>query len=262
MYNEPYAEDSTVTHEACGGEPGTGGAGGAAPGTGGAGGAEPALGGAGGVGPGTGGQGGAAPLGGAGGAVGTGGGGGAAPVGEGWDFEDAAQVDDWGVKNAEDCGTPTCFDTTTIDGVADGVMTISVSVPVEANEAIYSTYLETSLEPAQDLSGRTVTVTMSLVDDGFGAAATQGGFDIYIAVNDESWSQFDGGEPVGQFYAPDAGEPAKTFTLTLPAAVDGDFDPATVRMINVRIDSKYWTDDPQPVFDYGTAIFSIDSVTY
>jgi len=261
-YSEPI-EGSTVTHVACDEPPGTGGAGGAEPGTGGAGGAEPGTGGAGGVEPGTGGAGGVAPMGGAAGAVGTGGGGGAAPVGEGWDFEDAAQVDDWGVKNAEYCGD-TCFDATTLAAGA-GVMTATVEVPVEANAAIYSTYLETSFDPAQDLSGRTVTVTMSLVDDGFGAAADQGGFDIYIVLVDSTdytnyQGEADGG--VGEFYATDAGGDAKTFTLVVPTAAEGDFDPTSVSQINVRIDSKYWTDDPQPVFDYGTAVFSIDSVTY
>ena len=53
------------------------------------------------------------------------------------------------------------------------------------------------------------------------------------------------------------------WTTTLPSVPDGDFDPATVRQINVRFDTKFWTDDEAPpTFSYDTSVFEIDAVVW
>jgi hypothetical protein len=76
------------------------------------------------------------------------------------------------------------------------------------------------------------------VDAGFGVAADNGGFDISSPLGDADWTDYGGRAAAGEFIAADAGGPAQTFTLEVPAAAEVDFDPTTVQRIDLCIDPK------------------------
>jgi hypothetical protein len=107
-----------------------------------------------------------------------------------------------------------------------------------------------------DLTGKTVTVRARWAS---GADMDQNGFDVYLELLDEEYDFF--GPTLGETF--DTSEDFVEWTATVPSAPEGDFDPATVRQINVRFDTKFWTDEEEPpTFSYDTTVFEIDAVVW
>ncbi len=177
-----------------------------------------------------------------------------------WSFE---AVDGWGIKAST--GEVTRIDasagTTLVTGLTSGIATWTVPFVAAANTAITQTGLENNFT-AVDMTGKTVTLNIRWVSGGIGvAAAATGGFDVYIAANDADLTE-GASSYVGALALADRGAAAfKSFTYTVPMAA-APWEPTAIRQLNIRLDSRYWTADPQPVFDYTTAVFEIDSVTY
>lgn len=196
-----------------------------------------------------------APFGGQGGEVGTGG---VGPVCEPMALQVLTRDDtnSWGVNDFDD-----------VDLVLDCPTTITATWPHEAgwedadpseanSEAVkfqlihpYSSY--------EDLTGKTIHAELTLVDDGRGPTAENGGYTVYLAVSDSDWTEAAtswSAEYTGQFYG--AGEHI-AIDFAIPAA-DSTFDPAQVRQLTIRVENKIWGG---PVFDYDTSVMTLDAFT-
>lgn len=191
------------------------------------------------------------------GAAGAAGGGGAPGAGydDGFHFTDPESVEAWRIKPVADC--PECIPDATL-GAGCGTLLMTANWPEEANEgSLKSTAeLNASGDERWDLSGKTVTVRVRWAS---GADLDNNGFDVYLELLDEDWSFF--GPTLGETF--DTSDTFFEWTATLPSEPEGDFDPATVRQINVRFDTKFWTDDDAPpTFSYDTTVFEIDAVVW
>ena len=191
------------------------------------------------------------------GAAGAAGGGGAPGAGydDGFHFTEPGSVEAWRIKPVADC--PECIpDATRAAGC--GTLLLTANWPEAANEGSLKSTVElnASGDERWDLSGKTVTVRARWAS---GADMDNNGFDVYLELLDEDWSFF--GPTLGETF--DTSDTFFEWTTTLPSVPDGDFDPATVRQINVRFDTKFWTDDEAPpTFSYDTSVFEIDAVVW
>lgn len=192
-----------------------------------------------------------------GGSAGAAGAGGAPEAGydDGFHFTDPGSVDAWRLKPVPDC--PECIPDATLEAGC-GTLLMTANWPAEANEgSLKSTAeLNASGDERWDLSGKTVTVRVRWAS---GADMDNNGFDVYLELLDDDYSFF--GPTLGETF--DASDTFFEWTATVPSEPDGDFDPATVRQINVRFDTKFWTDDEAPpTFSYDTTVFEIDAVVW
>ncbi len=253
-------QTSTSTSGATGGGSGTGGEGGeGATGGSGSGGSSTASSG----GTGTGGTGAEGGAGGESGAAGAGGDWGVCGLGPvesgGFDFEDDSTTW-WRIKPGTDCGS-NCFDAGVTLGASGGALTIEADWPAAADTASQKTVAEGSAESSWDLRGARITVRARWVS---GGATDNNGFNVYVELNDDSgYSYYAGAGQIGEWYASNAGGDFDDFEFEVPCEAVGDFDPAHVKLVNVRFDSKFWTDESNPpTFNYDTTVFEIDSVTW
>lgn len=174
---------------------------------------------------------------------------------DGFHFTDPESVTAWRIKPVADC--PECIPDATLEAGC-GTLLMTANWPDEANEGTLKSTAELNAtgDERWDLTGKTVTVRLRWTE---GSDVDNNGFDIYLELLDDDYSFF--GPTLGETF--DSGENYLEFSATVPSAPDGDFDPATVRQINVRFDTKFWTDeDAPPTFNYGTTIFEIDAVVW
>jgi len=191
------------------------------------------------------------------GTAGAAGGGGAPGAGydDGFHFTEPSSVEAWRIKPEADC--PECIPDATLEAGC-GTLLMTANWPEAANEgSLKSTAeLNASGDERWDLTGKTVTVRVRWAS---GADMDNNGFDVYLELLDEDWSFF--GPTLGETF--DTSDSFFEWTTTLPDEPDGDFDPATVRQLNVRFDTKFWTDDEAPpTFSYETTVFEIDAVVW
>ncbi|HEY6724045.1 MAG TPA: hypothetical protein VI197_08430 [Polyangiaceae bacterium] len=174
---------------------------------------------------------------------------------DGFHFTDPDSVAAWRIKPVADC--PECIPDATLEAGC-GTLLMTANWPEAANAGTLKSTAELNAtgDERWDLTGRTVTVRLRWTE---GADVDNNGFDIYLELLDDDYSFF--GPTLGETFV--SGPDYLEFTATVPSAPEGDFDPATVRQINVRFDTKFWTDaeDP-PSFSYDTTIFEIDAVVW
>jgi hypothetical protein len=126
--------------------------------------------------------------------------------------------------------------------------------PAEAN--FESTQFTLDTVTAADMTGKTLTLVIKLVDDGRGNEATNGGYNVNIGATDANYTEFATSydlDQTGELYG--AGDEA-TVTLAIPSDVT-DFTPDDLYKIFIRIENKFWGDGTDPVFAYDTAVFEI-----
>lgn len=129
--------------------------------------------------------------------------------------------------------------------------------PGEANMESTKFSIEFLMNNAS-LAGKQLNLKMRLTQDGRGTSATNGGYDVYLgAVDSSGFTEVATPHGTGEFY--NAGQ-VVDMNFVVPAA-GGDFDPASIYKINVRIASKFWGNGSDPVFDYEVAEFELISLT-
>jgi hypothetical protein len=185
------------------------------------------------------------------------GGGGAPGAGydEGFHFTDPDSVAAWRIKPVEDC--PECIPDATLEAGC-GTMLMTANWPEEANTGSLKSTAELNAtgDERWDLSGATVTVRARWAS---GGDTDNNGFDAYLELLDDDWTFL--GLTLGESF--DAGDTYLEWAVQVPAEAEADFDPATVRQINVRFDTKFWTDEEMPpTFNYDTTVFEIDAVVW
>jgi hypothetical protein len=108
----------------------------------------------------------------------------------------------------------------------------------------------------EDLTGKQLNLTVTVLDDGRGSLATNGGYNIYIGAQDSTYDE------AAATYSADVefyGTVTKTLTYVIPD--DLAFDPADAIRLIIRVENKYWDADPQPVFDYDISVFEFSELT-
>ena len=176
-------------------------------------------------------------------------------IDEGYHFTDPAEVSAWGIKPVASCDT--CIADATLEAGC-GTMVLTANWPEEASTGTLKAIAEINAQgdARWDLSGRTVTVRVRWVS---GSDTDNNGFNVYLEVNDEDWSYL--GPALGETF--DASDSYYEWSYTFPSAPEGDFDPSTVRQLNVRFDTKFWEDEATPpAFSYETTVFEIDAVVW
>ena len=191
------------------------------------------------------------------GTAGAAGGGGAPEAGydDGFHFTEPESVDAWRIKPVADC--PECIPDATREAGC-GTLLLTANWPEAANEGSLKSTVELNAtgDERWDLTGKTVTVRVRWAS---GADMDNNGFDVYLELLDDDYSFF--GPTLGETF--DTSDTFVEWTTTVPSEAEGDFDPATVRQINVRFDTKFWTDDEAPpTFSYDTTVFEIDAIVW
>ena len=141
--------------------------------------------------------------------------------------------------------------------------------PADANyEPNVQFELESIFASTADLTGKQLTLTIRLLEDGRGEFADNGGYSIYLGATDtSSYNEIqtpyvDGSENMPGYSGAlfNQGDET-TLSLVVPSDV-GDFDEDSIYKLFVRITNKYWgdgsgSDDNNPMFDYTTSVFEI-----
>ncbi len=167
-----------------------------------------------------------------------------------WDFSDPDDAGQWTLR--EDCGSGNCVTNATLVHDED---VLRLTAPFDANGEAQAVMVGTELLSGDiDLTGAVPSLRIHLVSGGYGANASNGGFDVFVFVYDEDYSI--AGGVVGGFLM---GREESTAALRLneALAIDGDFDPSSITLVDVRIDTKYWEG---AAFDYTEAVFEIEWV--
>ena len=192
--------------------------------------------------------------GGTGGSDGTGGTGGGCAEDPFPTLEVDARDDDnpWGVNDFDDvlfddgCGTVEVEATWPHEaGYAD-------ADPSEANQE--QVHFTASTPYTDDLTGKQINLTVTLLDDGRGPNATNGGYNVYFGAQDSDFSEKASAWQDGELYG--AGSTV-TISYVIPDA-GGGWDPADVIRLIVRVESKYWSG---PTFDYDTSVLELSELT-
>jgi hypothetical protein len=172
-------------------------------------------------------------------------------------------LEGWGIKagTLSEPRVDATAGTTLTTELTPGIATWTVPFVEAANAAITQTAIENNFT-AVNMTGKTITLKIRWVSGGIGVASdATGGFDVFIIASDADLTEGESNY-VGALALADRGATAfKTFTYTVPDAA-APWEPDAVRNLSIRLDSRYWSADPQPVFDYTTAEFEVDSITY
>ncbi len=171
-------------------------------------------------------------------------------VGLRWDFSDPDDASQWTLR--DDCGSGNCVANASLVHDED---VLRLTVPFDANDAAQAVMVGTELLAGDiDLTGAVPSLGIHLVSGGYGANASNGGFDVFIFVYDADYSI--AGGVAGDFFL-GREESTAEFRLDEALAIDGDFDPSSITLVDVRIDTKYWDG---ATFDYTEAVFEIEWV--
>lgn len=189
---------------------------------------------------------------------GEGGGAGAPVVGYdmGYHFTDPDQMDEWHLKTSY-CDD--CIDTATLEAGC-GTVLLTADWPEAANSGTLKAVFEiTDADDGDrwDLSGRTVTVRVRWLS---GGGTDNNGYNLYFETNDEDWGYM--GPSLGELTSP--GD-FMDFTAEFPWNETDGFDPATIRQMALRFDTKFWTDENYPPtfsYDAEPAVFEIDAIVW
>ena len=167
-----------------------------------------------------------------------------------WDFSDTNDARQWSLR--DDCGGGNCVNGASL--VRDDDV-LRLTAPFDANDEAQAVAVSTEVLAGDiDLTGAVPSLRIRLASGGFGANARDGGFDVFIFVYDADWDI--AGGMVGDFPMGDDGSAAE-FSLDEPLAIDDNFDPSSIIMVDVRIDTKYWEG---ATFGYTEAVFEIEWV--
>lgn len=189
---------------------------------------------------------------------GEGGGAGAPVVGYdmGYHFTDPEQMNEWHIKTSY-CDD--CIDTATAEAGCGSVL-LTADWPEAANSGTLKAIFEiTDADDGDrwDLSGRTVTVRVRWLS---GGGTDNNGYNLYFETNDEDWGYM--GPSLGELTSP--GD-FMDFTAEFPWEETDGFDPATIRQMALRFDTKFWTDENYPPtfsYDAEPAVFEIDAIVW
>jgi hypothetical protein len=141
--------------------------------------------------------------------------------------------------------------------------------PSESNMESTHFALEFPYSANADLTGKQLNLSLKLLEDGRGPLAENGGYAVYLGVVEgETGGWTEGATPWADGmenmpgYSGALYNPGDTVNLSyVVPADDADLDDADIYKLFVRIETKYWGDGTDPVFDYSTAVFELMQLT-